>query len=280
MTRSGPLSLPIPNLAKHVNDLYDYLPVGVYTALCTFEHNKFLHLRYHLDRLDLSMELLGWDYRLDRFNLRRCLHQVCTTYPLPDARVRLDVLSKPAVGRGAKSRLLIGLSPFEPIPKELYEEGVGVGITPGLSRKQPQVKNAQFVFQRRKYIEENPVDYECLMLDSEGHILEGMTSNFFGVREGTLWTAGQGVLEGIARRIVLEVAKELSISVRLEPITLDEVGELDEAALSSSSRAIIPIVRIGAQTIGDGLPGPVVGKILQAYNAYVAEAIRPAIENS
>jgi len=54
------------------------------------------------------------------------------------------------------------------------------------------------------------------------------------------------------------------------------LARLDEAALSSSSRAIIPIVQIGEQTIGNGRPGPITAQLLAAYNAYVKQAIQPA----
>ena len=280
VTESGPLPLPIPDHVNHVNDLYDPLPVGVYTALCTFEHNKFLHLEDHLDRLDQSMKLSGWDYTLDRLTLRQCLHQVCTDYPMFNARVRLDVLVEIADMLETDSRVLIGLSPFEPLPRSLYEEGVRVGIASKLSREQPQIKKAAFVFERRKYIEDNPAYYECLMMDDEGRILEGLTSNFYGVRGGVLWTASQGMLEGIARKIVLHVANDLSIPVRFEPVRLDEIGTLDEAAISSSSRAIIPIVQIGDQVVGSGRPGPLTGELLRAYNAYVRETIRLAIDET
>lgn len=278
VTDSGPLSLPVPGQADHVNNLYDHLPVGVYTALCTFEHNKFLHLEGHLDRLDQSMDLLGWDYTLNRVTLRRCLHRVCTNYPMYNARVRLDVLAEVAAILNANSRVLIGLSPFEPLPGLLYEEGVRVGIASKLSRKQPQIKRAEFVFERRKYIEENPDYYECLMVDESGRILEGFTSNFYGVRDGVLWTAGQGMLEGIARKIVVKVAEELSIPIKYEPIRLEEISTLDEAAISSSSRAIIPIIQIGDQVVGSGRPGPIIGRLLKAYNSYVKEAIKLAID--
>ena len=280
VTATGPRPLPLPDQVQHVSDLFDDLPAGVYTALCTFEHNKFLHLQGHIERLEQSMALLGWDYRLDRLSLRRALHEVCTEYPLPNARVRLDVLAEPGVFFGAKSRLLIALSPFEPIPETIYQDGVRVGIARKLNRTQPLVKKATFVPKRRKYLQENPSVYECLILDHDSRILEGTTSNFFGVRDGVLWTAGQGVLEGIARKIVLEVAAELSIPVQLEAIPLDEIARLDESALSSSSRALIPIIQIGDQTIGNGRPGPVTNKLLKAYIIHVAKEIRPAIEAS
>jgi len=273
---SGPIPLPVPEQARHVHDLFDDLPVGVYTALATFDHNKFLLLNDHLDRLEKSMDLLDWDYRLDRLSLRRALDQVVSDYPLPNARVRIDVLSQAISVQKVRSRLLIALSPFVPIPETIYEQGVSVGTIRGLVRSQPLVKRADFVFQRRKCFENKPDLYECLLLDDGGYILEGTTSNFFAIRDGRVWTAGEGMLEGIARRIVLQVATETGIPVVLEPVHIDDVRDIDEAALSSSSRAIVPIVKIDQRQIRSGRPGPITGRLLHAYRQVVEQVIRPA----
>ena len=278
VTPEGPLPLPVPAGAENIHDLFDTLPTGFYTALATFDHNKFLLLGDHLDRLENSLILLGWDYQLDRAALCRALHEVVTTYPLPNARVRLDVLARPVPHFDTNSRLLIALSPFDPLPVSLYREGVVVGTTRGLSRSQPLVKKAEFVLQRRQCLEADSKIYEYLMLDEDGYILEGTTSNFYAFRDGVLWTAGQGVLEGVARRLVLEVVANLGLPLRLDPVHVNNISELDEAALSSSSRAIIPIVQIDGQSIGPGRPGPITLRLLRAYQEVVAQVIRPAYD--
>ncbi len=276
VTDNGPLSLPLAHNVGSVHRIFDELPSGVYTALCTFQHNKFLDLEGHIERLERSCDLMGWSYQLDKLNLLRSLHKVCTEYLLPDARILIDVLAEPALELGTKSRLLIALGPFEPIPDTVYSNGVQVGITTELNRQQPLVKKAEFVLQRRQWFEDNPTYYECLMVDQNGYILEGTTSNFYAVRDGLLWTAGQGVLEGLARKLVLQVAAELSIPVKYEPISSTAISELDEAALSSSSRALIPIVQIGDQLIGEGKPGLIIQKLLAAYNEQVLPKLKTA----
>ena len=278
VTPEGPLPLPVPAGADHIHDLFDTLPIGFYTALATFDHNKFLLLDDHLDRLENSLILLGWDYQLDRKALRRALHEVVTAYPLPNSRIRLDVLTRPVPRFNTDSRLLIALSPFDPVPESLYQDGVAAGTTRMLSRSQPLVKKAEFVLQRRDCLEADANIYECLMLDEDGYILEGTTSNFYAIRDGVLWTAGKGVLRGVARRLVLEVAADVGLPLRLEPVHVDSISELDEASLSSASRAIIPIIQIDGQTIGDGRPGPITQRLLQAYQDVVAQVLRPACE--
>lgn len=279
VTESGPQSLPVPDNATSFDDLYDGLPLGVYSALRTFDHNKFLCLEEHLKRTERSMALLGWDFQLDRQRLRRALHEVCTAYPLPDARVRFDVLSEPARLLGTDSRVLIALMPFTPIPPYLYEVGVAVDFAAGLSRKRPLAKTADFALKRRAYPAGHPESepYEYLMLDNKGHILEGTSTNFYGVKGGVVWTAGEGVLEGITRRIILSLLPELDIPLRLQAIHVDEIPRLDEAAISGSSRALLPVVRIGGQRVSNGRPGPVCRRILKAYNLFVAQNIEAAV---
>ncbi len=272
ITTAGAEPLPVPDGVETIHELLDDLNLGVYTTLCTFEHNKFLYLDAHLERLQKSVHLKGWDYPLDRPLIRQILHQVCTAYPQENSRVRLDVLAEPPPG--SSSRLTVSLSPFPPYPPEFYTKGVEVGIVENLHRDHPLIKDARFVLQRRPF--QSDEYHEQLLVDENGRILEGMTSNFFGVRDGVLYTAREGVLEGVARRIVLQQAEALGIPIRFEPVHVDEVPLLDEAALSSASRALVPIVKIEGQVVGDGRPGPITIQILDAYQAFLKQEIRTA----
>lgn len=274
----GVRPLPVPDDATSFDDLYDGLALGVYSALRTFEHNKFLHLERHLARTYRSLEWVPWSYDLDEARLRRALHQVCTAYPYPEMRVRFDVLAEPARSLGTDSRELIGLMPFTPPPPQLYETGVRVNLAPDLRRRNPLAKTADFAQARRAYRIGGKI-YEYLLLDDEGHILEGTGTNFFGVRDGVLRTAGTGVLEGITRHVILDLAAELNIPVRLEAVRLDEVAHLQEAALSGSSRALLPVVQIGEQVVGNGRPGPICRRLLSAYQAYVTQAVKTAVDD-
>lgn len=277
VTADGPHLLQPPEPVAGIHDLPDELPFGVYTAFRTFEHNRFLELQAHLDRLAQSMALLEWAYTLDQPRLRGALHAVCSAYPGDDARVRVDVLAAPATLLGSTSRELITLAPFIPLPEQAYREGVRVAVAPELHRPDPLVKHAGFVRARREALPGNPAIHEYLLQDEAGRLLEGSSSNFYGVTGGILWTAGAGVLEGITRRIVLRLAAELAIPVRLEAPVLEDVRRLDEAFLSSASRGVLPVVAIDGEVVGEGRPGAVTARLMSAYEAYVAQAIAPAI---
>ncbi|HRQ42008.1 MAG TPA: aminotransferase class IV [Chloroflexota bacterium] len=273
----GVRPLPIPDDVSSFDGLYDGLALGVYSALRTFAHNKFLHLPDHIDRTVQSMQLLGWDYHLDEKRLRRALHQVCTAFPFPEARVRFDVLAAPPTHLGTSSRETIALLPFTPPDPALYERGVVVAMAHDLHRARPLAKTADFAQARQVYPVGGAV-YEYLLLDEAGHLLEGTGTNFYGVRDGVLRTAGSGVLGGITRKIVLELAAELGIPVNFTAVHLTEIPHLQEAALSGSSRAIVPVVQIGGQVVGDGRPGPICQRLLTAYNSFVSQEIKTAVE--
>jgi branched-chain amino acid aminotransferase len=277
VTAVGPQPLPVPPDARSFDDLYAGLSLGVYSALRTFNHHQFLYLDVHIERTSQSMTLLGWDYQLDETALRHALHAVCTAYHRPEARVRFDVLAEPAHSLGTDSRVLIALMPFTPPTPEMMANGVVVDVARDLARERPLAKTAQFAIARRRYPMGQAAAYEYLLLDEQGAILEGTGTNFYGVRNGIVYTAGEGVLEGVTRRIVFSLLDELAIPLRLEAVSLADVASLDEAFLTGSSRAVLPVVQIAGQPVGNGRPGPVGLRLLMAYNQFVAKTIRPAI---
>ena len=282
VTSAGPAPLPVPEGATEFDGLYATLPdiaPGVYSVLRTFEGHKFLDLAGHIARLRQSMAGLGWNPAwLDEAALRRAIHAVCTAYPAPEARIRFDFLARPATALGTDSRLLLTIMPFTPPPLDLYEQGVSLGVAKGLGRSNPLLKTADFAQQRRIYNQQNSGDtYEYLLLDEQGYILEGTGSNFYAVRDGVLYTAASGILAGITRRIILDLLPQLNIPLRLEPVHVDDIGQLDEAAMSSSSRALLPVVAIEGKVVGNGRPGPISSRILAAYNEYVEGVVETAV---
>lgn len=278
VTEGGLQELPVSPQATTFEELYPGLSLGVYSALRTFDHNRFLDLDAHLARTYQSMRLLGWDFPFDEAAFRQGLHHACTRFPYPEARVRFDVLAEPATSLGTSSRVLIALQPFNPPTQEMISNGVKLGFAPTLHRDEPLIKRADFPLKRRIYPIGGPDAYENLLTDEAGYLLEGTSSNFYGVKDGVLYTAGDWVLEGITRKIILSLLPELGIPFRLEAVHEDELDKLDEAAISSASRALLPVVQIGEQVIGTGQPGLICQRILVAYNEYVARHIKRAVE--
>ncbi len=278
LTAEGANSIAIEESVSSIHHMLDKLPVGVYTAFRSFQHNKFLLLERHLSRLEESLAKLGWAYKIDQEVLRKTLHMVCTNYTYADSRIRIDVLTRPTPALDVESRLFIAQGPHVSLSEAVYKEGVHVGIARHLKRPDPQVKSADFVMKRRSFLEKRISLFEALLIDEQGYIMEGASSNFYAIKDAILLTADRGVLEGTARTILIEVAKEMKIPIRYAAVHMDEIKRLNECGISSSSRDIVPVVRIDDQVIGNGLPGPVTRKLLGAYRTYVEKAIMPAVE--
>jgi branched-subunit amino acid aminotransferase/4-amino-4-deoxychorismate lyase len=167
--------------------------------------------------------------------------------------------------------------PFTPPPDELYQQGVAVGYATGLHRDNPLVKTADFAEARKRAAQVDRA-YEQLLTNDQGEILEATSANFYAVRAGVFYTAGEGVLEGVTRRIVLDLVQAAAIPLTMQAIPITTVATLDEAMISSSSRGILPVVRIGEQVISNGQPGPITQQLIAAYNAYVEAHLQTALE--
>jgi branched-chain amino acid aminotransferase len=112
---------------------------------------------------------------------------------------------------------------------------------------------------------------EALIVDGEGRIVEGATSNVFFVERGALVTppVEAGILAGITRGVVLDVARDSGISVSFHAPLRSDLGRFDEVFISSSIRELVPVVRVDGAPIGDGTPGPVHRRLLAAFRAAV-----------
>ena len=273
-----PLALPVR--AQSFDDLYRQFNLGVYTALRTYRHNRFLHLGHHIHRTMASLIRAGIDHEMDEAKVRQSLHQVCTDYPGQEMRVRIDVLATPFLVDGIEVRELIAIAPFSPPDPSLYEQGVDLVTTDALSRDDPLTKSAQFVAARKNVLAASPQAEDCLLVDAHGHLLEGTNSNFYAVHSGLFRTANHGVLEGVTRTIVLSLAESLAIPIALRALARSEIAQLSEAAISSSSRGIMPVVSIDNVTIGDGVPGPIIRALMNAYEGYLVTHLKLAIETS
>jgi branched-chain amino acid aminotransferase len=236
------------------------LPGGGYTTLRTFGRFRVLRLDDHFKRLEETARLAGKSVTLNRPRLMQALHQALAAYPKADMRVRviLDLEKEP----GTFYILVDAL--HTPSPAE-YEHGVKT-VTRRLQRQNPKAKLTGFIDTAaavRKKLQRGM--NEAIMVGENGRLLEGLSSNFFAVRSGTVWTAEQGVLSGITRSLVLDVIHETGIPLRMEGLRFEEMDAMEEAFITSASRAVLPVTEIDGKKVGNGQPGPVTRKLMQDY---------------
>jgi branched-chain amino acid aminotransferase len=280
--------------ASTLDDVTRHLPEGYYSTFRTFDAGtRVLGLAAHLRRLYEPVRTP----EVDEQTLRRGLRRLLESYRPHEARVRVVM-----TGQGQVYLVIASLMLLRP---EIYENGVRVE-TAALRREHPRLKSTSFIGRsdsERKHIAQEGI-FEALLV-KEGKILEGMTSNFFYVKypraERHSWrlsdtnavearastpsrqaipsaqrgiilcTARAGILLGVTRKTVLTIAQGRGLDVKYQPLALDQLAEIDEAFITSSSRGIVPVVQIDHVAIGQGSPGPVSQDLMAAYESYVTE---------
>ncbi|MDB5874382.1 MAG: branched-chain amino acid transferase [Ramlibacter sp.] len=107
-----------------------------------------------------------------------------------------------------------------------------------------------------------------VLTDAQRNVVEGPGFNVFALSQGVLVTPRDGVLEGISRRTVIEIAQSLGIPVELRALPAAELRSAQEAFLSSSGGGVLPVTRVDGKPVGEGVPGPVTRRLLETYWAW------------
>jgi branched-chain amino acid aminotransferase len=255
-----------PYEAESLADAVRYEPHdGVYTVTNTFNRFQVLKWTAHLDRLEDSAQRAGIALHLDRRALGAALHDMISSTDWPEVRFRVTV------PQDTPDTLILTIEPFQPQPEAVYTQGVRCITLPDSARVNAAAKTTGWMHDREQHALP-PGIYTGLLLDADGHILEGVSSNFYAVLAGALWTAGSGVLPGIAQQMVLEVAPEI-LPVERRPIHVSDVERISEAFISSSSRGIVPVVKIDGIGIGAGQPGDYTLRLRAAYAARMRDLL-------
>ncbi|HET8645858.1 MAG TPA: aminotransferase class IV [Vicinamibacteria bacterium] len=249
--------LPLPDSAD-LGAASAALPGGAYTTLRTYGGRRFLRLQDHIERLARSAggELPPpWVREAMRAALGATAH--------PESRLRLTF---------APPRLFVSVERFTPLPADLYRDGARCATVP-LQRERPQAKDTAFIATAASAYRRLPAGvHEGLLVTPEGAILEGLSSNFFAVRQGTLRTEGARALPGITRSLVLDVAEGI-LPVELTAVHVADLTGVQECFVTSASRGMLPVVAVDEVVIGTGRPGPITTELRRRFDARIdAEA--------
>ena len=252
-----------------LNELTKRLPGGAYTTFRTYHGRKVLRFSEQIKRLEETSALIDCLISIDESTFREALRIALRDYGNRDElrlRVSLDLEEQPG-------RMYIAIGPLETPSAEAYECGVRV-VTGSMHRENPKAKLTGFISKADVIRQGLPAGvHEVLLVDTNGRLLEGLSSNFFAVKEGQLKTEGEGALSGITRGLVLEEALRWGITVKQSPVTLEEIPSLDEAFITSASRGVLPVRKIDEQVIANGVPGPVTRQLSKRYKKRIREEV-------
>jgi branched-chain amino acid aminotransferase len=241
------------------------LPQGLYSTFRTYaERTKVLGLEMHLGRLYDPLSALAVQPAVSPPELRAALRETLRDFEAEEARVRISLSTTERAGE-----VFLALEPLKAPDETVYQRGVRVVLS-AVERKTPRLKTSSFIgdsAEARKSILKNGI-YEALMV-RRGRILEGLTSNFYAVKNGVMITAREGILLGVTRRYVLRLARSHGIGLQYRPPRVEELPGLDEAFITSSGRGVVPVTEIDGQPVGTGQVGEIAKLLRRAYDEYV-----------
>ena len=239
----------------------------------------FFRLDDHLDRFEASLVRLRLDPGLPREGLRQVMHECVRRSGLRDAYVEvLCTRGRPAPGsrdpRTCANQLMAFAIPFVWIADpDKQRRGVDLHVSdvqriPAAS-VDPRIKNYHWLdFVMGLFQAYDAGRETCVLVDRQGHVTEGPGFNVFAVVDDVVVTPEAGVLEGISRRTVLELARAQGLAVREAPLPVEDLMRAREVFLSSTGGGVIPIARVDGQPVG-GRPagefGPVSERLRAAY---------------
>ncbi len=250
---------------------------GVFEGMRSYG-GKVFRLKQHFDRLWQSAKAIWLEIPVGRDELAQATLDTLRVNNIQDGYIRL------VVTRGAGS---LGLDPNRTshpqviiitdhialYPRELYEQGLAI-VTVSTVRNHsaalsPRIKSLNYLNNILAKIEGLQAGCsEALMLNIKGEIAECTGDNIFLVRAGELLTPpiDAGILEGITREAVMELAEAAGLPVREIPLTKHDVYIADECFLTGTAAEVIPVVKVDGRMIGSGHPGPVTRDLIERFH--------------
>jgi branched-chain amino acid aminotransferase len=268
---------------------------GVYEALRTYHQEPFL-LDRHIRRLRASARMLAIDFTMTDADLEAALRQTMRAFldqePPPAGPPELLVRILVTRGLGnmtyepksspAPSLIIIVQTLVPPAPA-LFEQGVDASLV-SVVRNHPQSVNplikSNNLLNNALAMQEALThgSFEAILRNYRGELAECSKSNLFLVKGGVVRTPplSAGLLGGLTREFVLEIAPEAGVVAEEATLRDEDLFGADEAFVSSTSRELVPVVRVDRRPIGTGRPGPVTHRLLQVFRERAERLCRPA----
>lgn len=251
---------------------------SAFEAMRTYGGRVFRE-RDHLERLAASCQLLRMALPVSLEEISRRIADAARELGDEDCYVRVLVTRGIGpmgldLGQAQHPSVLVYALELKLPPPELYERGIELGIVhTGRSTDGTAASGAKHSNYLASVLALDDVKKrgaaEALILGRHGEVAEGASSNVFVVCDGALTTPplSAGILEGITRRVVFEVASELGVSCRETQLFPGDLYRADEVFITSSIRELMPAVQVDDVRIGDGHPGPLYRRLHRAYRA-------------
>jgi len=241
---------------------------GVFEGIRVY-NGKVFKLNEHVDRLFESAQAIWLEVPMTRPECAKAIEDTVARSGMKDAYVRA-VVSRGAGSLGLDPRktkdpqVIIIVDTISIYPKEMYDKGMEI-VTASSMRNHPaalnpRIKSLNYLNNIMAKIEGSLAGCaEALMLNHKGEVAECTGDNIFIVKDRILSTPSTdaGILDGVTRRLVIDLAKSSGYDMQETSLTRHDVYTADEVFLTGTAAELIPVTKVDARVIGTGQPGPV-----------------------
>lgn len=257
---------------------------GVFETLRIYQGHIFKRSE-HLQRLFNSANQIGLTIPKDPDNIGLTLNDAIRKNKIKNGILRITCTrGQGAIGLdpslSTRPTFLIMAFPLTHRPRPTYEKGLSLVVVKtvrNISEAIPNnIKSSNFLNNILAKIEakERGAD-EGLMLNHQGYLTEGTSSNLFYVQRGILCTPSRksGILEGITRGCVIEISKTNGIKVKETLVKTASLERSDECFITSTGLEIAPATQVNGKLIGSGKPGPLTRRLMALLRNYIQQSI-------
>ena len=270
-------------VAKAMVSVYDHgflYGDGIYETLRAYKGTVF-KLAEHIERLFHSASMIGLVVPMDSRAIEKAVYETLKANKHEEAYIRITI----SRGEGPlglnpdlclKPTFVIMVKEFSAYPVRYYKRGVKVAVVNTRRNYNravdPAIKSLNFLNNVLAKIEAKKLGaYEAIMLNYRGYVAEGTISNVFFIRDRVLCTPAMsvGILGGITRSIILDIAKELKIEINEGRFRQKDLYNAEEIFISNTTMEIMPVSEVD-DTIISNSPGKITGMLHKAYRKKVA----------
>ena len=255
---------------------------GVFEGIRSYA-GKVFRMEAHLDRLWYSAKAILLEIPYTKAELAAAIEQTLEVNGIVDGYIRVVITrGSGTLGIDPKKcnepRVIVITDSIELYPAEDYENGLEI-VTVSTIRNHaaalsPRIKSLNYLNNILAKIEGHQAGCkEALMLNHKGEVAECTGDNIFLVRDGRLLTPpiDAGILEGITRDAVIELARKSGMPVEEIPLTRHDIYVADECFLTGTAAEVIPVVKVDSRPIGDGKPGKITRDLIERFHKLTRE---------
>lgn len=255
---------------------------GLYETIRAY-NGKAFRLDNHLARLRYSADRIG--IAINTAVIRKAVLDTVKANGFRETRIRITVslgegTITPNLASCIEPTIAVLVTEYKPPAPEKYRDGFKVIVSSIRRNSRSPVTymksaNTMEAMLARQEARTKDAD-EALFLNEKGFLTEASGSNIFLVSGGILITPRfeTGILPGVTRVVVFEVANHSGIKVKERNVRLEELMQADEAFITNSLIEIVPVTEVSRKIIGKGKPGPVTKRLASAYRGLVAKETR------